>query len=164
MIVCVVLRLRLCEEAGRCDCENREYSCLKCHFNFDLPCAVNFGWTSCSFYAKGRMLLHDARQQTACCAISVSVSVNDMSPSSMTFGDTSGCLGQKTRSPLRATYPPSYYIICDPVPSCRHGRYHHRRGLGSSQRIVAHVSGVMANEFVPFQAEAKFSGFIGSVN
>lgn len=61
--------------------------------------------------------LDEARRETApaCRAIGTPASVNDVSPYSMRLGDTFGCLRRETRFPLRATYPPSYYIICDPV-------------------------------------------------
>lgn len=115
MIACVVLRLRLCEEAGRCDCENREYSRLKCHFNFGLPCAVNFGWTSCSFLCQGTGAA--TRRSTADGMLrDQGVRIGQRHVALFDdIGDTFGCLRQETRFPLRATYPPSYYIICDPV-------------------------------------------------
>ncbi len=50
-----------------------------------------------------------------CRAIGMPSSVIEASPSSITFGDTSGCCGHETRSPLRATKRPSNCIVREPV-------------------------------------------------
>lgn len=78
--------------------------------------------------------LDEARRETApaCRAIGTPASVNDVSPYSMRLGDTSGCFGQETRPPLRATYRPSYCIVCEPVSTLPPWWCRRRRGLDSS--------------------------------